>query len=269
MAKHWETICIMDDNWDFGTMEVEVLEGFDFTYAQLIEDYYMAIGDQKAEGEFIEKHKLTYIGQGHFGEVFGLDDNLAIKLLHNLGEEMPDGYILSQLNHSDMTPNVYAYCDQPDAGFMIVDRVIGENVCDIHFDFILEFDLEKQLKRIAQFLEDCKRAEVLPSDLHQANVMCTYEGDLMVVDVGCFEYGSFDPHSIETKWCYENAKWEMLYQAHLLDHIINNKPMKHIPDYIPRVFRWESDVAGDLDSRVAEFLKDFRDHDKVVLPQCQ
>ncbi|AGE60742.1 serine-threonine kinase [Bacillus phage Curly] len=265
MAKHWETICI----GDFNVLEVEVLEGFNFTQDQLIEDYYESLDSQEDRDRFIMKHKLTYIGEGHFGEVFGLGGNLAIKLLHNLGEEMPDGYILSQLNHSDMTPNVYAYSDQVDAGFMIVDRVVGENVCDIHSKSLLGFDLEKQLKRISQFLEDCKRAEVLPSDLHQANVMCTYEGDLMIVDVGCFEYGSFDPHSLETKWCYENAKWELLYQAYLLDHVVNDQPMKHIPDYIPRMLRWESEVSGNFDGHVKEFLKDFRDYDKVVLPQCQ
>lgn len=269
MAKHWETICIFDETGVYDLFEVEVLEGFNFTQAKLIEEYYNAEGNQDDLDRFIMDNKLAYIGSGHFGEVFGLDEKLAIKLLHNLGEEMPDGYILSQLNHSDMTPNVYAYCDQPDVGFMIVDRITGMRVCDLHSHSLLGFDLERQLKRIAQFFEDCKRAEVLPTDLHQANVMCTYEGDLMIVDVGCFEYGCFDPNSIEAKWYYENAKWEMLYQAYLIDHIVNGSPMRHIPDYIPQVFRWESETSGDFEGHVRDFLKDFRDTDKVVLPQCQ
>ncbi|AMR60092.1 serine-threonine protein kinase [Bacillus phage Leo2] len=269
MAKHWETVCIFAEGNDYDAFEVEVLEGFNFTQAPLIEEYYNSLDSPDDQDKFIMDNKLAYIGSGHFGEVFGLDDKLAIKLLHNLGEELPDGYILSQLNHSDMTPNVYAYCDEPDVGFMIVDRIIGMNVCDIHVNSLLGFDLDKQLKRIAQFFEDCRRAEVLPSDLHQANVMCTYEGDLMIVDVGCFEYGSFDPNSIEAKWYYENAKWEMLYQAYLIDHIVNGSPMRHIPDYIPQMFRWESETSGMFDHHVQSFLKDFRDHDKVVLPQCQ
>lgn len=269
MAKHWETICIFDETGAFDSLEVEVLEGFNFTQAKLIEEYYNAESNHDDLDRFIMDNKLAYIGQGHFGEVFGLDEKLAIKLLHNLNEEMPDGYILSQLNHSDMTPNVYAYCDEPDVGFMIVDRIVGVNVCDLHINSLLGFDLERQLKRIAQFLEECKRAEVLPSDLHQANVMCTYEGDLMVVDVGCFEYGCFDPDSIEAKWCYENAKWELLYQAYLIDHVVNNQPMKQIPDYIPRELRWEAKTNNDFNGMLSEFLESFSDYDKVVLPQCQ
>ncbi|AGY48217.1 serine/threonine kinase [Bacillus phage Riggi] len=268
MAKHWETINIMEDMTDLFSMEVEVLQGFDFTQEELIEDYYEAICTGSKLDKFMKKHNLVYIGQGHFGEVFGLNDQLVIKLLHNCGEEMPDGYILSLLSDSDMTPNVYAYSDHLDQGFMIVDKVVGFNICDAMSSapMTLEFDLDRQLDRIAKFFEECKRAEVMPADLHQANVMCDYSGNLMIVDVGCFEYGCFDPNSIETMWAYENAKWQMLSIAHQMDHVINKTPLKQIPDYIPQYLRWETETHGDFKSEVAKFLNEFKDHDKVGLP---
>lgn len=270
MAKHWETISILDD-----TMEVEVLEGFDLTeeYISLIDSYNTAYNGWLDEmgfndwEDFERYHKIVLLGSGHFGEVYGLECGLAIKLLHNEYEEMPDGYILSKLTDAEMTPNVYAYSDEWDRGFMIVDRVRGFNVCDAskHTQAVLGFDLEKNLKSIDQFLEVCKREGVLPTDLHQANVMCDFEGNMKVVDVGCFDYQGFN--EAEAKYCFENSKWSLLYQAYLLDHIINGSPMKNIPEGLPH--RWyykagQDNSINNLNLTMESWLKQFSDYREVL-----
>jgi serine/threonine protein kinase len=128
---------------------------------------------------------LSRIGKGSYSSVYGYK-NYAIKFLNDLDErECNDINVLTELQHLDCIPTLYAHIDRK---ALIVEKIEGLTVAKYCNDMKNPLNIDENfISKWHNALLDVVRAGYSPDDLHEHNVMIDEKTVTpKFVDVGWF-----------------------------------------------------------------------------------
>lgn len=128
---------------------------------------------------------LEHLGEGSFGAVYAINDEIAVKVAFDPDDKVEDGKVLEELQGLPYIVKLYAYSE--DNRFTVMQRIHGQTILGFaskpRFD-IEEFNVTKESLR--EFYDKAKERGRTPWDCHGGNSMVDKDGNYWVVDLGFF-----------------------------------------------------------------------------------
>ena len=125
--------------------------------------------------------KLRKVGQGAYGSVFLVSCKVenceyALKIQKNNKSFLTEIQALSELQKTNTVPKIFAAWTCKNQGFIIMEKLKDFQYSKLSHDEIW--------RTIGQILQKIKIAGWLHIDTHDENVMCTLDGNIVIIDFG-------------------------------------------------------------------------------------
>jgi fructosamine-3-kinase len=125
--------------------------------------------------------KIRKVGKGEYGTVFLVscqieNSEYALKIQKNDKSFLTEVQALSELQKTNTVPKIFAAWTCKNQGFIIIEKLKEFQYSKLSHDQIW--------RKVGESLEKIKNAGWLHIDTHDENVMCTMNGDIVIIDFG-------------------------------------------------------------------------------------
>jgi GNAT superfamily N-acetyltransferase len=139
---------------------------------------FIHIVEDCTQNDDIWKWKETdKIGSGGYGSVYttckGMDCDYVVKVQEENKEYYTEIDTLLSLHHTNAVPKVFAAWTCKNFGYFVMEKL-----------YPCEYDDNFMWKEVGKKLDIIREADYLHLDIHNDNVMCNKEGEVVLVDFG-------------------------------------------------------------------------------------